>query len=72
MIHQAVLASEPNPPDAEMVVFSPDTDVLVLFIANYDLMLTNTSISRASGVMKIEPIWRALGEERAKALPAFH
>ena len=35
-------------------------------------MLKNTSISMASGVMEIEPIWRAIGAERAKALPAFH
>ncbi|CAL8379834.1 unnamed protein product [Arctogadus glacialis] len=71
-IYQAVLASQRNPPDAKMVFFSPDTDVLVLVIANYDLMLKNTSISMASGVMGIEPIWRAIGSERAKALPAFH
>lgn len=72
LIYQAILASERNPPDAQMVVFSPDTDVLVLFIANYDLMLMNTSISMASGVMKIDRIRRAIGAERAKALPAFH
>ena len=35
-------------------------------------MLKNTSISMASGVVEIEPIWRAIGAERAKALPAFH
>lgn len=56
-----------------MVFFSPDTDVIVLVIANYDLMLKNTSISMASRVyMGIDPIWRAIGAERAKALPAFH
>jgi hypothetical protein len=57
-----------------MVSFSPDTDtnVLVLVIANYDLMLKNTSISMASGVIGIEPKWRAIEAERAKALPAFH
>src|SRR6218665_337198 len=38
----------------------------------YDLMLKNTSISMASGVMRIDPIWRAIGPERAKAFPAFH
>ena len=52
--------------------FSPDTDVLVLVIANYKLMLKNTFISMASGVMRLEPIWRSIGAERAKALPAFH
>lgn len=72
LIYQAVLASQRNPSDAQMVFFSPDTDVLVLVIANYEHMLKNTSISMASGVMEIEPIWRAIGAERAKALPAFH
>ena len=47
LIYQAVLASQQNPPDAQMIFFSPDTDVLVLVIANYDLMLKNTSISMA-------------------------
>jgi len=45
LIYQAVLASQRNPPDAQMVFFSLDTDVLVLVIANYDLMLKYTSIS---------------------------
>ncbi|KAE8278585.1 hypothetical protein D5F01_LYC23497 [Larimichthys crocea] len=72
LIHQAVLASQRNPHDAQLVFFSPDTDVLVLVTANYDIMLKNTSISMASGVVQIEPLWRAIGKERAKALPAFH
>lgn len=72
LIYQAVLASKRNSPDAKIVFFSPDTDVLVLVIANYDLMLKNTWISMVSGVMEIEPIRRVLGSERAKALPAFH
>ena len=42
LIYQAVLASQQNPADAQMVFFSPDTDVLVLIIADYDLMLKNT------------------------------
>src|SRR6218665_470609 len=72
LIYHAVLPSQRNPPDAQMVLFSPDTDVLMLVIANYDLMLKNTPISMASGVMRIDPIWRAIGPERAKAFPAFH
>src|SRR6218665_1670872 len=35
------------------------------------MMLKNTSISRNSGVLRIDPIWRATVAERAKALPAF-
>lgn len=72
LIYKAVLASQRNLPIAQMVFFSPDTDVLVLVIANYDLMLKNTSISMASRVMGIEPIWRTTGTESAKSLPALH
>lgn len=53
LIHQAVLASQRNPPDAQLVFFSPDTDVLVLVTANYDLLLKNTSISMSSCVIQI-------------------
>ena len=72
LIYHAVLASQRNPPDVQMVFFSPNTDVLMLVIANYDLMLKNASISMASGVMRIDPVWRAIGLERTKAFPAFH
>ena len=72
LIHQAALASQRNPPDAQLVFFSPDTDVLVLVTANYDVLLKNTSISVAYGVVQIELLWRALIPKRAKALPAFH
>jgi hypothetical protein len=72
LIQQAVLASNRNPSDSQLVFFSPDTDVLVLVIANYDILLKNTSMSMVSGVIKVQSIWTALGPERAKALPAFH
>ena len=48
------------------------THVLVLLIANYHMLPKKTSISMASGVLYIEPIWKALGPEKAKALSAFH
>ena len=72
LIHQAVLASQRNSPYAQLVFFSPDTDVLVLVTANYHLLLKKTSMSMASGVEDIEPLWQALGKERAMALSAFH
>ena len=56
LIHHAVLASQRHPLDAQMVFFSPNTDMLVLVTANYDLMLKNMSISMASGVARIDPI----------------
>lgn len=55
-----------------LTFFSPDTDVLVLIIENYDRLPKNTSISMASGVQQIQPLWAALGPDRAKALPGLH
>ena len=71
LIHQAVLASQRNPSHSQLVFFSPDTDVLVLVTANYDMLLKNTSVSMTSGVVHIGAVWKALGPARAKALPAF-
>ena len=64
------LATERNSWDAEMTFFSPDTGVLVLFIASNDLLPNNTSL--VSGVQQIKPLWTALGPEKTKVLPAFH
>jgi len=71
MICLAASASQQSP-GAQLVFFSPDTDVLVLAVANYDQLCKNTSISMVSGTLEIAPIWRALGQEKAKALPIFH
>ena len=59
-------------PNAELVFFTPDTDVLVLAIGNYDKLCKRSSISMVSGIIDIQPIWRALGKEKAQALPMFH
>ena len=72
MICLGVSATEQNPMDAQTTFFSSDTDVLVLIIANYDRLPKNTSISMASSVQQIEPLWAALGPDRAKALPGLH
>ena len=72
LIHHAVLASRRNPSDAQVFFFSPDTDVLVLAIANYENLPKNTSVSMMSGIVEVNPIWTALGADRAKALPSFH
>ena len=53
-------------------VFSPDTDVMVLFIANYDRLPKNRTISMPLSVQQKEPIWTALGSDSAKALPGLH
>ena len=72
MICLGVTAAERNSVDAHMTFFSPDTDVLVLIIANYDRLPKKTFISLASGVQQIEPLWASLGPDRAKALPGLH
>ena len=72
MIHHAVLSSRRNSVNARLVIFSPDTDVLVLAVANHHLLLRNTSVSMVSGVIDVEPIARALGRQMAHALPALH
>ena len=59
-------------PNAQFVFPYPDKDILVQVKANCGLLLKNTAISMASGVVQIEPLWRALCKERAKTLPAFH
>jgi len=59
-------------PGAELVFFTPDTDVLVLAVAHYEKLCKKTSISMVSGMVDIEPIWTALGKEKAQALPIFH
>jgi len=45
---------------------SSDTNVLYLIIANYDGLQKNTSISSASSVQQIEPLWAALGQTEQK------
>ena len=58
--------------NAQLTVFSPDTDVLVLAIANYDLLPKNTTVSMASADLCIQAFWDVLGPDKAKALPALH
>ena len=39
--------------DSQMTFFSPDTDVLVLVIANYDRLPRNTFVSMVSNMQQI-------------------
>ena len=43
-------------PDAQLVFFTPDTDVLVLAVAYYDKLCKRTLLSMVSGTVDIEPI----------------
>ena len=72
MICLDVFAAERHSKKAQITFFSPDTDVLVLLVANFDRLPTSTSISMASGIKQIEPIWKSLGPERSKALLGLH
>ena len=68
LIHQAVLASTRNPADAHIMIFSSDTDVLVLAVANYHLLLEQTQVSMVSGVVDVRPIaspWLPEGKDTA-------
>ena len=72
MVCLGVSAAERHSKKAHITFFSPDTDVLVLLIANFDRLPKSTSISMVSGVKQIEPIWRSLGPDRSKALLGLH
>ena len=41
-------------------------------MTHYEKLCKKTSISMVSGMVDVEPIWRALGEEKAQALSTFH
>ena len=69
-MHHAVLASRRNPQDAKLVIFSPDTEFIVLVIFTYDLLLY--VLVNAPGVIQVQPIWRTPVPQGAKALPAFN
>ena len=56
LIRQAVLATQRNP-NAQLMFFSPDTDVLVLAITNCDQLSQNSFITMVSGLIAIYPIW---------------
>ena len=71
MIHHAVLSYRRTPANARIVIFSPDNNVLVLAVANHHLLIRNTSVAMAS-VVDVEPIVRALGRQRANALPTLN
>ncbi len=59
-------------PQARMVFFTPDTDILVLAVAHYEKLCKNTAISMRTGALEIKPIWSALGRDKARALAAFY
>ena len=71
MICLAAAASQ-RCPEGQVVFFSPDTDVLVLAVAHYDKLCKHTAIYIVSGALEIEPIWSALGRDKAAVLLVFH
>ena len=65
-------ATQQGCPKAQMVFFSPDTYILVLAVAHYDKLCKHTAVCMVSGTLEIEPIWSALGRDKAAALLVFH
>ena len=47
----AIKTSQRSPSGAEITIFSPDTEVLVLAIANYHLLANAISVSLVSGIV---------------------
>ena len=71
MICLGVSATERNSRDAEMTFFSPDTDVLVLIIASYDLLPKNNSISMVSVCPADQAIMDRTGARESKGLTSI-
>ena len=44
----------------------------VLAVVVYDKLYKYTSIAMVSGMKEVCPIWRALGRDKATALPVLH
>ena len=72
MICLGVSSTQRNSFHAQMTFFSPDTDVLVLLISNFESLPMKTFISLNSHVQPIKTIWDGLGPQKAKALAGFH
>lgn len=63
-----VFATGHSSRNVEMTLFSPDTNVLVLLIANYDVLPKNTSISMASGTLHIKANMDSSGTSEGKSI----
>lgn len=51
------------------MIFSPDSNVLILVIANHHLLFQNTSAAMISGIIDVEPIVQANWETKALLAP---
>ena len=58
-------------PDAQLVFFTPDTDVLVLAVAHYDKLCKRMMLSMVSGTVDIANL-ESYGQRKAQALTIFH
>ena len=58
-------------PNAELVFFTPDTDVLILVIGHYDKLGKRTSISMVSGIIHSTNL-ESFGQGKGTALPIFY
>ena len=58
-------------PDAQLVLFTPDTKVVVLAVAHYKKLCKGTSLFMVSHSVDGEPLWRTLGREKVPVFYAF-
>ena len=72
MIRQGILGKSRWHHNTELTIHSTDTDVVVIAVSMYPLLVPNTRILTASGLLHIKPLWQALGAEKANALIGLH
>ena len=72
MIRQGILGKSQWHHNTELTIHSTDTDVVVIAVSMYPLLVPNTRILTASGLLHIKPLWQALGAEKANALIGLH
>ena len=72
MICLAVSATALNSPDIQLMLFTPDIDVLILTIVKYNLPPIHTPVAMTHKVLHIKTFWNHLRFAKSKALHAFH
>jgi hypothetical protein len=59
-------------PEAEILVYTDDTDVLVLMVGHHASLPTRTTLIMKSGVIPLHDIVSSLGPRHIEALIGFH
>ena len=72
MIHHAVLSSRRNPANSRIMIFSPDTDILVLAVTNHHIFLQEHTGVYGIRSHRHRAYRSCFGRQRANALPTLH